>query len=486
MKKQLFLILSLGLFMPAARSIEEAPELPSGLADKPAKEDPALPTGLKDESGPGGPELPTGLGEGDTETEVATGTETKTESFVEKLPFKFSGFSESRFGIRTGNDPYQKDFSIGEVRTHLNLQKYILNTHLQLAGDLVYDPVLDPSKIDLLTGTGFIDLRRANISFTPLDFMDVRLGRQIISWGTGDLLFLNDLFPKDWRSFFIGRDVDYLKAPSDAVRVSVFSDLINLDLVYNPRFNHDRYIDGRRISFWNQAMGRRSGRNHRIETVNRNQWFQDDETALRLFRNINGLELAAYGYHGFWKSPAGREPLSGKATFPRLAVYGASARRDILGGIANIETAYYHSLDDTSGDNPLVRNSELRFLIGYEREVAPDFTVGLQYYLEYIENYHQYRQSFRASPDQARDKDRHLLTMRLTWLLMRQNLELSLFNFYSPSDQDAYIRPRAAYQISDHWSVEGGGNIFTGRKSHTFFNQFANNSNIYLALRHYF
>ncbi|MFW6031595.1 MAG: hypothetical protein ACOC9T_03300, partial [Myxococcota bacterium] len=32
--------------------------------------------------------------------------------------------------------------------------------------------------------------------------------------GTGDLVFLNDLFPKDWRSFLLGRDLDYLKAPS--------------------------------------------------------------------------------------------------------------------------------------------------------------------------------------------------------------------------------------------------------------------------------
>ncbi len=62
----------------------------------------------------------------------------------------------------------------------------------------------------------------------------ITLGRQILTWGTGDLVFINDLFPKDWVSFFIGRDVEYLKAPSDALKVSAFSSWANLDLVYTP------------------------------------------------------------------------------------------------------------------------------------------------------------------------------------------------------------------------------------------------------------
>ena len=35
--------------------------------------------------------------------------------------------------------------------------------------------------------------------------------------------------------------------------------------------------------------------------------------------------------------------------------------------------------DDRSGKNPLVPNDQLRFLLGYEWEARPNFTVGLQY-----------------------------------------------------------------------------------------------------------
>ena len=46
----------------------------------------------------------------------------------------------------------------------------------------------------------------------------------MLTWGTGDLLFINDLFPKNWKSLAIGRDDEYLKDPSGAVKASFFHD----------------------------------------------------------------------------------------------------------------------------------------------------------------------------------------------------------------------------------------------------------------------
>ena len=116
-----------------------------------------------------------------------------------------------------------------------------------LTTDLIYDTVDRQRHIDLEHGKGWLDLREANIEFSPADFMDVKLGRQILTWGTGDLLFINDMFSKDWNSFFIGRDEEYLKAPSDAIKSSFFSSAINVDLVITPHFDADRYIDGERV-----------------------------------------------------------------------------------------------------------------------------------------------------------------------------------------------------------------------------------------------
>jgi len=66
---------------------------------------------------------------------------------------------------------------------------------------------------------------------------------------------------------------------------------------------------------------------------------------------------------------------------------------------------------------------------------------------------------------------------------MDQNLTLSFFAYYSPSDRDAYLRPKVTFKASDSLRWELGGNVFIGRDDHTFFGQFEGSNNIYLAVR---
>ena len=128
---------------------------------------------------------------------------------------------------------------------------------------------------------------------------------------------------------------------------------------------------------------------------------------------------------------------------------------------------------------------ELRYLAGYEQELMRNLTGGIQYYVENMCDYDAYR---RTLPDgmAARDEFRHVLTLRLTQLLMHQNLGLGLFLYWSPSDHDAFVRPKANYKLNDHWIVEIGGNLFIGEDDHTFFGQFERNNNLYAAVRYGF
>ncbi|MDP6625480.1 MAG: hypothetical protein QGG87_03355, partial [Nitrospinota bacterium] len=114
-----------------------------------------------------------------------------------------------------------------------------------------------------------------------------------------------------------------------------------------------------------------------------------------------------------------------------------------------------------------------------------DFTVGAQYYLEHIMHYNSYL-NLLPSGSPVADENRHVLTLRLTKLLFDQNLMLSLFTFYSPSDKDAYLRPKISFKIDDYWTVESGGNLFMGKEDHTFFGQFENNNNLYVGIRYGF
>jgi len=383
------------------------------------------------------------------------------------------GFFEARGGLRLQNDPYQKDASIEEVRLQTDLSRDFDRVELKLKFDLLWDAVVEEFDADL---------REFTLAFTPFDMMDVKVGRQILTWGTGDMLFINDLFPKDWVSFFIGRDVEYLKAPSDAVRVSLFLDSFDVDFVYVPEFCGSEYIDGSRLSYWNPLLGRTAGRDFVFRDDYPNDFGKDAEYSIRLSKNITGIELALYGYYGFWKEPEGMDPAAMKLTYPELFVCGTSVRGAMFGGIGSAEAGYYYTRDDGSGKDPLVRNSEIRFLTGFEKELVRDFTGSMQYYLEYMQDYDEYENSLPAGMEKA-DEFRHVLTLRLTRMLMNQNLELSFFTYYSPSDADGYARPKIHYKINDQWAAEVGGNIFFGENNYTFFGQFKDNTNAYAALR---
>ncbi len=452
-------------------------------------QEPGLPEGLGQPATTSGPTLPEGLGLPAASGEqpiLPTGLDSpqppEAAGFDTDPGYKWlSGFWEQRAGARLVDQQSQGRSALAESRLQLELEKAFSGWTLNLTTDLLLDQVADTQRIDLETGDGWLDLRAANVEFSPADFIDLRVGRQILTWGTGDLLFINDLFPKDFNAFFIGRDEEYLKAPSDAIKASLFTGVLNLDVVYTPSFDPDRFIDGRRISYFSAALGEIAGRNAIIR-VDRPY---DAELALRAYRHFSAYEAAIYFYDGRWKSPAGLDPLSGLALFPDLRSIGASLRGPLASGIANMEVGYYASGDDRNGTNPFINNSELRLLLGYEQEIARNLTLGSQYYLEHMQDYSNYLASLPPGIE-ARDEDRHLFTARLTWLTQQQNTRWSLFVFYSPSDNDAYLRPKVTRKLDDHWTLEAGANLFGGEDQHSFFGQFRDNSNGFVSLRYGF
>ncbi|NDV26793.1 hypothetical protein FMR86_08985 [Desulfovibrio sp. JC010] len=406
---------------------------------------------------------------------AADGGESWLETFSEQFaPLEFNGFIEARAGARTQQDPEEKQISMAEVRLQGEVFTYTDWADFKYKGDLRADGVTDRI---------VYETRELWMFSRPTDFMDIKFGRQILTWGTGGLVFLNDLFPKDWRSFFMGRDAEYLKAPCNSAKVSFFTELANVDLVYTPKFEPDRYIDGQYISYFSGLEDRLVGRDNILDTDVPDEWFENDEVSARIYKNINNYELALYGYWGYWKKPAGMNS-DDEATFPALHVYGGSVRGQVGPGIGNMEIAYYDSTESRGGTNSGVDNSEIRYLVGYAQELWTDSNCEVQYYVEQMLDYDNYLSVH--NPAHPKDEFRHVITMQFTQQMMNQNLTLSFDGYYSPSDEDAYLRPGLQYKVSDRMTVGCGANIFIGANEQTFFGQFTNNSNVYSSIRYSF
>ena len=67
---------------------------------------------------------------------------------------------------------------------------------------------------------------------------------------------------------------------------------------------------------------------------------------------------------------------------------------------------------------------------------------------------------------------------------MQDKLTWSLFTFWSPNENDVYLRPAVSYRASDNWTMTFGMNLFAGDEPWTFLGQFENNSNAYVRVRY--
>lgn len=214
--------------------------------------------------------------------------------------FKWHGFIEMGAGGRVSSDPVlEEDKTLAELRGRLETEYFSGETRYSFKGDIYSDGVEG--------GTQF-NLREALIDLQLSDSLDLRAGHQVLTWGTGDLLFLNDLFAKDWQSFFSGRDDEYLKAPSSSIKLAYFGDKANLDLVWTPIFTHDNYINGQRFSYFSPIEGQQvASPEGTLIPVEPKQSFENGEFAMRVYGNTywgeSNTEWALYGYRGFWKLP---------------------------------------------------------------------------------------------------------------------------------------------------------------------------------------
>ncbi len=389
------------------------------------------------------------------------------------IGLKWTGFGELGYGLRSDDEPRRSTLAEARVRAET---EWLHDTFtLGFKGDINVDEV--DEQVDL-------DLRELNLQFTLARRLDVKLGRQVLTWGTGDLLFLNDLFPKDFVSFFAGRDDEYLKAPSTALRLTWYGDAFNTDMVWSPKFEPDNYLTGERFSFFVPAADAIIAPDPKFNPDEPSSSLDNGELALRLFKRVQSVEYALYAYRGFFKQPNAVNN-NGVATFAPLNSYGLSARGPFSAGVFSSEFSWYDSRDDRDGDDPRTPNSQARMLLGYEQELVSNLTAGMQVYTEWTQHHSRLRAN-SPLPDIEAEQWRNVLTLRLSYRTRRETINYSLFTFLSPTDEDYYLRPNVEFRLSDAWNLSAGANLFAGKQRYTFFGQLEDNSNIYLRVRRYY
>jgi hypothetical protein len=199
---------------------------------------------------------------------------------------------------------------------------------------------------------GHADLRELYFDLSPVQVLDIRAGRQILTWGAGDLIFINDLFPKDFVSFFIGRNLEYLKVGSDAAKFSLYPGPFSLDLVAVPHFTPSEIPKGERLSFFNPFANRIAAPAKPVhEEARRNPG--EYRTRLKALSDLRKWRRRLYGF-GFFQGARRNGPGERTLFFPKLSVWRQLSRTLSQG--SEFEFGYYDSRR-TGGNKPLIENS---------------------------------------------------------------------------------------------------------------------------------
>lgn len=382
-----------------------------------------------------------------------------------------SGFLQQNTAFNTvAANPDGRHYKWLEERARIKLDATGGAWRLLAKGDLAYDHLGRQEQSELREG--YLDYTAGS--------WDMRIGRQVITWGLGDLVFVNDVFPKDHEALFAGRPLEYLKRGVDAVKLGAYPDFASFELVLAPNFRESRVPDARR--FWlYDPMPAVTDR----EAVKPGR----GDAGLRIYRDIAGYDAALYLYRGFQRTPSMRPDsitAPTKITFfhPELSVYGASLSGRAGDGVLSLEGAYYDSRQDRGGSDFAVPNSQTRLLAGYQIQPAEDLSLSFQYYAEYMHDYAEYRAALPAGfPVEKRWS--HTFTARVTQLYLHQTLRFSAFVLRNTSNGDYFVNPELRYSFTDKVWGAIGANLFGGKPSGQF-GQLSPDDNAYVQVRYEF
>jgi hypothetical protein len=322
---------------------------------------------------------------------------------------------------------------------------------------------------DAATSDNLSRMREAflDYSLSALD-LNFRIGRQVLTWGVSEYLYVNDIFPKNFDAFFTGSGLDRMKQPVDAIRAVNHSHDTDWELVAS-----------RSQADTNPSPERFVGASVTESAIPVDSLDEKVDYALRAARHVSGWDVAVY-----LSSLRARQrryfQVAGVLSYdqPRARHVGGSITGNFASGLMWVEAA----LEDTSHtqENVVSRYSfsrEVQAIIGYSREMGSSVSASIQVNLEFPLNRDEYRESLASGIDPV-DSMLSTLHVRIEKRWRNDSVRAGAQFFLSDED-DSHINPFAVWSFADGWSVEGGVNYFAGPRD-TRYGAFRDDSNLYV------
>ncbi|GEM_PF-2533095 len=330
---------------------------------------------------------------------------------------------------------------------------------------------------DDLTQANVLDIREAYATI-PWGAFDFRAGKQIITWGNGDFLFVNDFFPKNYAAFYAGLPMDHLKEGLTVMRLSGYSAFANMEIIATPFFQENIYPGPDRFILPDNPGGGPSP-----ELVRPSLRFENSEAAARVYRNILGWDAAIYGYTGTARqptlqiTPTDTAPIM-RLSYPRIGSVGASLLGSLPGAIINLEAGYSRPYGNGGWDAPFLTEQETKLLAGIKAGQTGSWSLGLQYYVELL-SFSEKTAPMRNGNPLAPKETHQIVTASVDVSPGYQTFRLYVFGYYDITYEEEFILPEASYQISDKISIAMGARVYLGAGDPRSFGNYEGNDCVF-------
>lgn len=310
----------------------------------------------------------------------------------------------------------------------------------------------------------------------PTDAAYFIVGKQQTVWGQADGLKVLDVVnPQDFREFILD-DFEDSRIPLWTVKAEVPIGDVLAELVWIPDTTyHDIPEDDAAYAFRSRSFVPQAVPGTSIVTEDPDRpdrFFQDSDFGVRLTAFVGGWDVSLnylYYYDNF------QVPFQERSAFPTIVVEPEFERTHLVGGTFSnafgdfvvrgelaLSTSRHFVTEDPGDPDGIEEAPNLNYVLGLDWYGLSDMLISGQLFQDII---------LEDTKGVTRDRSETTVTLYVQKSMLNDRLDLNLQWLQGLNLGDGLVRPEVRYDLTDHFTLWGGFDVFYG-SSRGLFGQF--------------
>jgi hypothetical protein len=364
----------------------------------------------------------------------------------------------------------------------------------RISGRLRYEPIFAVNGSDNYSSLYVEDreteaeLWDAYVEGTLLQGLSVKVGRQIVVWGTSESLRITDVLnPLDYREPGV-TDIENMRLPLAMTRLDYTWRRLTLSGIAIHEFRSSKLpVWGSDFYFADEPLP---------PTHKPDDSLENTEYALSLTARLTGWDVSLYYADTFNDEPyliMARGPLMVQTQtddtvvlppayenwYSRIKMYGAATTVALKSWLFKSEVAYFQG--NRYFNTPNVEKDQLNALVGVEYSGFKDTSITVEYAIQHIFDHEEEMENF---PDMV-EEDENQAALRIMRDFRHDTVHLlaTVVAMNDNGDDGWLARLQAEYDWTDNFSVTLGGVVY-GAAADGRFADFEDNDRVFALIRY--